>query len=188
MVCIMDNLGRKISGEHTFYAEGRGAGGWYQSEAVTYSEDMRVDSHGGLMKDDTQNHVGGLASYTGQTGQVLNGGGYFSSIFVMEHGGHPHQMTCLVVRVGDTADVIIDYLGCGMGHSLGIGVVVQQTWSDHVHPAVGTLCTQDNGHQQSKWTIVMEFCLYYGHSLLEVGCYLLVEFSFSHLMACVLSE
>ena len=52
--------------------------------------------------------------------------------------------------------------------------------SDHIDPLVGALGREDDRNQKTEGRIVVEFRFSHGHSLLEVGDYLVVEFFLAH--------
>ena len=89
----------EIFGEYLLYAERRGTGIRYKTQAVTDAEDVRIDCHTRLTPDDTQHHVGCLAAYAWQSRQLLHVLRHFASVLFLQLTRHLHKVLGLVVRV-----------------------------------------------------------------------------------------
>ena len=113
VVGVMKHFGGEVARQHPLHTEWGGARRRHESDAVAHSEDVCIYCHGRLMEDDAEHDVGCLASHTGQAGELLHGRGHLAAVFALEHGGHPHQVSCLVVGVGYALDVFVDDFGRG---------------------------------------------------------------------------
>ena len=78
---------------------GGGAARRDEAQAVAHTEDMGVDSKGGLAPHDGLDDIGGLAPHTGQAHELFQRVGDRASEVAHEHLRHAHQVTGFVVGV-----------------------------------------------------------------------------------------
>lgn len=141
MVGRGDKFRGDVAAEFVLHAEGGGAGGGNQSDAMAQPEDMRVDGHAGLLEDDGLDDIGRLATDARQSLQLLACGGYLAAVFLQEHPGHAHQVSSLVVGVADALHVLQHLLWRSLGQKLWGGVGLEEPGRDHVDTLVRTLST-----------------------------------------------
>lgn len=163
-----------------FHAEGSGATVGYQSQAVADAKHVGIYRHGCFVEGDRLDDVGRLAPHAGQFQQIFHPLGHLSAEVLHQHAGHSHQVFGLVVGIRHALDVCIDYFGRAGGQRLGGGEVPVEGWRYHVDPLVGALGREDNGYQQLKGIVVMQFGLGHGYVLAEPGQYLFISFFLSH--------
>ena len=116
MMGFWKHLCRKILGQHALHAQGSGTRGRDKTDTMTYPKHMGIHSHGWLMEDNAQHHIGGFTPYSRKANQLLHCIRHLTSIVVHQHLCHADQMTCLVVRVRYTFNIFKDYVWCGQAH------------------------------------------------------------------------
>ena len=123
---------------------------------VGYTEDVRIDSHGGMTEGGIANHIGCLSADTGQGFQFLLVIRYFTTMFIYQYPAGLDDVLRLAVEQADGLDVFLQALftECIDGF-WGVGDGKQLCRGD-VDSLVGCLCRQDDGDEQFEGGIKVE--------------------------------
>ena len=96
-------------------------------------------------------------------------------------------MVGLGVGVGHAADVVEHLVGLYLGHRPGVGEAAEEVGGDLVDALVGTLGTEDDGHQELECVGELQFGGHFGHLLAEVGQYSFVSLFSFHVVVGIIS-
>ncbi len=172
--------GGQVAEQVLLYLVGGVAGGGHESEAMADAIDVGIDGHGVHAEGYGLHDVGGLSAYAWQLEQRVHVAGHLAVVFLVEYLGELYEVACLGVGVGDAPDVLIDVCLAGCCHALGVGIGSEEGGGDEVDALVGALGGEHYGYEQLVGGAVVQFGIYYGVLLAEVGEDAGVEFAVCH--------
>ena len=126
------------------------------------SEHVGVNRHGRFAKRHSHNHISGLASHSGQLGQLLHSLRHYPAKLFHKRLGKPFQVSCLTIWVGNLLNILEYFCIGGTAHSLSIRVCRKERRSVLVHTLVCTLGRQHHRHYQFKRVPELKFALRIG--------------------------
>ena len=94
-----NELAGDVARELLLHTVGSGATRGDEPQTVAHAEHVGVNSEGCLAPHDGLDDIGRLATYTGETNELLERVGHLATEVAHQHAGHTHQVTGLIVGV-----------------------------------------------------------------------------------------
>ena len=109
-----------------------------------------------LAVDVSQNEIGRLASYAGQTEKVVHIVRHLAAEVAEQHLGAAHNILGLGPPEAAGADVFADLIGCGRREGFQCGEALKQCRRHQIHTSVGALGRQTDGEQQLVVLLILQ--------------------------------